>query len=245
MNIYSTPTIVKERLGNGNKIPVILYELNPLRDPNYRINHYRNDFSAKLEKSFQYFRNPKKKRNRKTKSAIKAKSVLYNSYYAKLFLRINFERPREIKNEDGVIISRHFRSLYINSREYPKTKFKSFSFRNRPFREKINYNEINNKYKNYNGNFFSTEVKFNNYLNKFPKSINNLKNGNGIINYEHSNDFPNMISSIKRNNFLTNKSSRNKTSKDENSKNNYYSTKYRSNGNKTQTKIPPLLFKSN
>ena len=40
--------MIKERLGNGDRIPIILYELNPLRDPNYRINHYRNDFNGQI-----------------------------------------------------------------------------------------------------------------------------------------------------------------------------------------------------
>ena len=29
MNTYCTPTLYNERLGNGDKIPIILYELNP------------------------------------------------------------------------------------------------------------------------------------------------------------------------------------------------------------------------
>ena len=172
MNTYCTPTIFKERLGNGRKIPIILYELNPLRDPNFRINYYRNDFNYndKLDRTIPYFINPKKKKNRKTKSAL----------YSKLLFRINFERPREIKNEDGVIISRHFRSLYINSKEYPKTKINSFSFDKRNFNRKFNFNDLKNKYKSHDGNFFSTEVKFNSYLNKTSKNINNLKNGNNL-----------------------------------------------------------------
>ena len=52
MNIYCTPTIFKEKLENGHKIPVILYELNPLREPNNRIHHYRNDFDKQINNTF-------------------------------------------------------------------------------------------------------------------------------------------------------------------------------------------------
>ena len=244
MNIYSTPTIVKERLGNGNKIPVILYELNPLRAPNSRINHYRNVFSEKMDKTLPYFNKPKKVNKRKTKSAGKAKSVLYNSYYANFVLRINFDRPREIKNEDGVIISRHFRSLYVNAREYPKTKIKSFSFRNQVPKGKINFNELSNKYKTYNGNFFSTEVKFNSNMNRYTKNIN-LKNVNKInTNFLHNNLSKTMYNS-KVNNFLTYQN-KDKTNNNENSKTNRNNIDKNINhkNNKNHFKIPPLLFNS-
>ena len=33
MKSYCTPTLIKERLNNGEKIPLIFYELNPLRSP--------------------------------------------------------------------------------------------------------------------------------------------------------------------------------------------------------------------
>ena len=235
MNTYCTPTIFKERLGNGRKIPIILYELNPLRDPNFRINYYRNDFNYndKLDRTIPYFINPKKKKNRKTKSAL----------YSKLLFRINFERPREIKNEDGVIISRHFRSLYINSKEYPKTKINSFSFDKRNFNRKFNFNDLKNKYKSHDGNFFSTEVKFNSYLNKTSKNINNLKNGNNLKElYFFNHNFSRTSFSTKTNNFLTNKS----RNHNENTKtNNLNSTKNSKQRGKFQNKVSPLLFKSN
>ena len=233
MNTYCTPTIFKERLGNGRKIPIILYELNPLRDPNFRINYYRNDFNYndKLDRTIPYFINPKKKKNRKTKSAL----------YSKLLFRINFERPREIKNEDGVIISRHFRSLYINSKEYPKTKINSFSFDKRNFNRKFNFNDLKNKYKSHDGNFFSTEVKFNSYLNKTSKNINNLKNGNNLKElYFFNHNFSRTSFSTKTNNFLTNKS----RNHNENTKtNNLNSTKNSKQRGKFQNKVSPLLFK--
>lgn len=235
MNTYCTPTIFKERLGNGRKIPIILYELNPLRDPNFRINYYRNDFNYndKLDRTIPYFINPKKKKNRKTKSAL----------YSKLLFRINFERPREIKNEDGVIISRHFRSLYINSKEYPKTKINSFSFDKRNFNRKFNFNDLKNKYKSHDGNFFSTEVKFNSYLNKTSKNINNLKNGNNLKElYFFNHNFSRTSFSTKTNNFLTNKS----RNHNENTKtNNLNPTKNSKQRGKFQNKVSPLLFKSN
>jgi len=246
MNIYSTPTIVKERLGNGGKIPVILYELNPLRAPNNRINYYRNIFSEKMDKTLPYFNKPKKvNKKRKTKSAGKAKSVLYNSYYANFVLRINFDRPREIKNEDGVIISRHFRSLYVNAREYPKTKIKSFSIKNQVPNGKINYNDLNHKYKTYNGNFFSTEVKLNSNMNRYPKNIN-FKNANKINNNYSHNDFSKTIYNSKFNNFLTYHNN-DKINNIENSKTNRNTSDKNMNqkNNKHHFKIPPLLFKSN
>ena len=71
MNIYCTPTLYNERLGNGDKIPIILYELNPSRDPNNRINFYRNNFNSKdkLNKTLPHFKSQKKKKTRQTKSA--------------------------------------------------------------------------------------------------------------------------------------------------------------------------------
>ena len=241
MNTYCTPTIFKERLGNGRKIPIILYELNPLRAPNYRINYYRNDFNRKdkLDGALPFLINLKTKKNRKIQSAKNAKSGLYNSFYSNLLLRINFERPREIKNEDGVIISRHFRSLYINSKEYPKSKINSFSFDKRNSNKIINFNVLNNKYKSYNGNFFSTEVKFKSNLIKTSKNINNLKSGKNLKElYFFNHNFSKTSFSTKSNNFLTNKT----RNRNENSKtNNFNSTK----NSKQRNKVHPLLFKSN
>lgn len=245
MSVYSTPTILKEELGNGKRIPIILYELNPLHDPNNRINHYRNVFDEKANKSFPYFKVPKKKKNKKPKSAWKAKSTLYNSYYAKLFLRINFDRPREIKNDDGVIISRHFKSLYVNSKEYPKQKYRSFSLRKRLNNEKISFKERNHELKNYNENFFSTQIKFNSNKNTFPKQINSLKNLNNLNIGMYHNIFSRTSYINNGNNFLTNKNRRNITiSQKENSKNNNLSSSNTNKGSKTQTKILPLLFKA-
>ena len=238
MNIYCTPTIFKEKLENGHKIPVILYELNPLREPNNRIHHYRNDFDKKIDNTLPYFNYHNNKNKRKTKSVGKPKSVLYNSYYANLFLRINFERPREIKNEDGVIISRHFRSLFVNAREYPKTRIKSFSVKNKfSNNRKINFKKEENKYKTYNGNFFSTEVKYNSNANKNKRNFNIFQNGNKIFKNENNNIFSKTIYNLKTNNFKKQK----QINRNENSKVN----------NKTGSKEGniknhhPLLFKSN
>ena len=109
-----------------------------------------------------YFNYKNNKNKRKAKLDGKPQSILYNSYYANLFLIINFESPREIKNEDGVIIIRHFRSLFVNAREYPKTRIKSFSVKNKfSSNRKINFKKEEIKYKTYNGNFFSIEVILN------------------------------------------------------------------------------------
>lgn len=186
MNTYSTPTIIKETLSNGGKIPVIIYQMNPLRDPNKRINHYRNIFQNesslfnKTQISFKNIKNIKKLKNiskKKKKREVKSfNNKLYNSFYQQLFLRINYERPSEIINENGIIISRHFRTLDINSKEYPDQKIKTFYINNKiPTQKKINYA---NK-----GNFFSTEIRY--PLNKNIKNINadmNKKKYNSISN---------------------------------------------------------------
>jgi hypothetical protein len=219
MKSYCTPTLIKERLNNGEKIPLIFYELNPLRSPFNRINHYKNIFEDKKNKTLTDFRKIKKikkSRNIKTKSA---KNNL-------LLLRINYERPREIINNDGIIISRHFKSLYINSREYPKNGIKSFAF-------KKNIDSNNKKY--YNGNFFSTEIKFNNNKNyidtgkNFGKRIDEIKKENNNI----------IVSKaiFNQTNFIEQKI-KNKTSNIQNRKN------HKSFASQNNHKIPPLLFKS-
>lgn len=182
MNTYSTPTLLKETLCNGKKIPLIIYEMNPMRDPNIRINHYRNIFKSesqlfnKTQILFREKKNLKKtrKRNRNIKSV---KNKLYNSSYQKLFLRINYERPREIKNDDGVIISRHFRTLDINSREFPGQKIRSYYFSKKIPSQKKYFNIINNNNHFSGGNFFSTELKypFNNNINNYNDSNNKIK----------------------------------------------------------------------
>ena len=182
MNTYSTPTMIKETLSNGGKIPIIFYQMNPLRDPNKRINHYRNIFQNetpstfnKTQISFKNLKNIKSiKKSRKKKRNIKSfNNKLYNSFYQQLFLRINYERPREIFNENGIIISRHFRTLDINSKEYPDQKIKTFYINNKiPTKKKINYS---NK-----GNFFSTEIRY--PLNRNIKNINVDMNKNRKYN---------------------------------------------------------------
>ena len=236
MNTYCTPTLYNERLGNGDKIPIILYELNPARDPNNRINFYRNNFNSKdkLNKTLPYFTNQKKKKNnRATKSAKITKSSLYKTFYSNV-LRINIERPREIINEDGVIISRHFRSLNVNSREYPKSRIKIFGFRNKTNRKGINTDKVNKRNNNYNGNFFSTEIKF--YPNK------NIKNEKISVNYNYNKFFSKTLNNSKINSFTTHKS-KNKISSYENTKSNHFiSPKYTYRGANFYSKLPLLLF---
>lgn len=241
MNTYCTPTLYNERLGNGDKIPIILYELNPSRDPNNRINFYRNNFNSKnkLNKTLPYFTNQKKNKNtRATKSTKLTKNTLYKTFYSNV-LRINFERPREIINENGVIISRHFRSLNVNSREYPKTRIKIFSFRKNSYRKGIN--DKSNKRNNYNGNFFSTEIKFHKNNNKNAKNIN-LKNENTSVHYNYNNFFTKTFNNSKTNNLTTHKS-KNKLSSYENTKSNHFiSPKYTYNGENLYSKLPLLLY---
>ena len=243
MNTYCTPTLLNERLGNGDKIPIILYELNPARDPNNRINFYRNNFNSKdkLNKTLPHFKSQKKKKTRQTKSANPIKSTLYKSFYSNV-LRINFERPREIKNEDGVIISRHFRSLNVNSREYPKSRINIFSFRKKVNRKGINMDKVNKKNNFYNGNFFSTEIKFHPNINhKNAKNIN-LKNENKAENYNYNNFSSKTFYNSKTNNYTTNRS-KNKEYSSENTKSNrFISPKYTYRGENFYSKLPLLLF---
>lgn len=242
MNAYCTPTLYNERLGNGDRIPIILYELNPARDPKYRVNYYRNNFNSKdkLNKTIPYQKN-KKKKNRKTKSAKITKSVLYNSFYSNV-LRINFERPREIINEDGVIISRHFRSLNVNSREYPKPMIKIFSFRQKSNNKGIDmYNPIKKK-QNYYGNFFSTEIKY--YSNKSNKNTKNInsKNQNKAMNYNY-NIFSKTFYNTKINNNISTNKSKSKITSYENTKTNHIiSPKYLNPSDSFIPKLPLLLF---
>ena len=238
MSFYSTPTILKERLENGRKIPVIIYELNPLREPNSRIHYYRKDFNKKTDKTFSFLNLKKNKNKKKAKSVGKAKRILYNSFYANL-LRINFERPREIKNKDGVIISRHFRSLFINSREYPKANINIFSIKNKFTKErKINFKNEADKNKTYNGNFFSTQIKYNSNLIKNKRNFNNYQNENKIFNHENNNNFSRTIYNLKTNNFLLSKNE-NQINYNESSKVN--NKIYSKEGN---IRNHPLLFKS-
>lgn len=245
MNTYCTPTLYNERLGNGDRIPIILYELNPARDPKNRVNYYRNNFNSKdkLNKTMPYYLNQKKK-NRKTKSAKITKSVLYNSFYSNV-LRINFERPREIINEDGVIISRHFKSLNVNSREYPKSMIKIISFKQKSGNKGISmYNPIKKNH-NYNGNFFSTEIKYySNKSNKNAKNIN-LKNQNKAINYNYNNIFSKSFYNTKTNNNITTNKSKYKITSYENTKTNHIiSPKYVNYPDNFDSKLPLLLFNS-
>ena len=68
MNTYSTPTIDKEFLSNGNKIAIIIYEMNPMREPNKRINRYRNIFQSEsplINKTQIVFKKSKKNEEKK------------------------------------------------------------------------------------------------------------------------------------------------------------------------------------
>ena len=173
MNTYSTPTIDKEFLSNGNKIPIIIYEMNPMREPNKRINRYRNIFQSEsplINKTQIVFK--KSKKNEEKKKAIN-NYKLYNSIYQKLFLRINYERPQEIKNEKGVIISRHFKSLNVNFKEYPEQKIRSYYLSNKNNSQKRIIVDNNNYINNFKSNFFSTEIKY--PLNKNSKNYNSEK----------------------------------------------------------------------
>ena len=191
MNMYCTPTIIQETLNNGIKIPNLFYQMNPLRDPNKRINFYRSEFqseapSNRTQTSFYSSYLSKKKKN-VSKSV---KNNLYNSPYSKLFLRINYERPRQIFNEDGVIISRHFKSLDINSKVFPGPNINYYYLSNKLSASK-KYIFNNNIIKNNNfigSNFFRTEIKNlpDNKLN-IPDYGNNIKNNPNFKTINHFN----------------------------------------------------------
>lgn len=206
MNTYSTPTILKETLNNGRKIPLIIYEMNPMRDPNKRINHYRNIFkneSALFNKTQTLFNKKKVKKASQRKRNIKSvKNKLYNSLYQNLFLRINYERPREIKNEDGVIISRHFKTLDINSKDFPKQKIRKYYFSNIIPSQKNHINIINNKNHFRGGNFFSTAIKYPlNIYNKSYNEDNKIKKYDSFTNSNSKNIFGKSINAINKGNY--------------------------------------------
>jgi len=191
MSIYCTPTIIQETLNNGIKIPNLFYQMNPWRDPNKRINHYRSEFqkeapSNRTQTSFYSSYASKKKKN----ISKSVKNNLYNSPYSKLFLRINYERPRQIFNEDGVIISRHFKSLDINSKVFPGPNINYYYLSNKLSSSKkyiFNNNIIKNN--NFTGsNFFRTEIKNiqDNKMN-IPDYGNNIKNNQNYKTINHFN----------------------------------------------------------
>lgn len=230
MNTYSTPTITKEFLNNGHKIPIIIYEMNPFRDPNKRINHYRNIFHSEspspfLNKTQTLLRKSKKKKKEKNSNN---KYKLYNSLYQKLFLRINYERPQEIKNENGVIISRHFRTLDINSKEFPDQRIRSYYLTNKINSEKklIFDDGGGNKYRS---SFFSTEIKY--PLNTNMKNYNSDK----IKKYNSTS-----------NNFFSKTSYNFHSSSNKILNNNNYNNKNLIGNKKFDAKgIPPLLIYKN
>lgn len=205
MNMYSTPSILKETLNDGHKIRNVFYEMNPLREPIKRIGYYRINFrndSFVMNKTQKFFRKnkespktkPKLKKIKKAKTAKSTakKNKLYNSYYSKFFFRINYDRPREIRNELGVIISRHFKSLDINSREYPENIIRAYYFNNNPtpLKKYILNNKLSGNNDCGHSNFFRTEIKLpNNKNNKNIdadierlKKYNPINNLNNIIN---------------------------------------------------------------
>ena len=241
MNTYSTPTIFKETLSNGGKIPIIIYEMNPMRDPNKRINHYRNVFqneSQIFNKTQSFFRKQdKRKNNRKKKKDPKSAYKLYNSIYQKLFLRINYDRPTEIKNPNGVIISRHFKTLDINSREYPPQRIMSYYFTNKAnSQKKLGINKGN--YHFGGGSFFSTEIKYP-FNNKNNKIINYDSNKMKKYDYLSSNLNNNTFSKT----FYNSNSGDNKFANIENYNiNNINQKKY---FDKKTYQVMPLLFKNN
>ena len=69
------------------------------------------------------------------------------------------------------------------------------------FNRKINFKKEENKYKTYNGNFFSTEVKYNSNANKNKRNFNIFQNGNKIFKNENNNIFSKTIYNLKTNNF--------------------------------------------
>ena len=245
MSTYSTPTILKETLSNGHNIPIILYEMNPLRDPNKRINHYRNIFeneSSFLNKTQTSFKKTKStKKTRKKKEQPKSvNNKLYNSLYQKLFLRINYERPREIRNENGIIISRHFKTLDINSKVFPDQRIKSYFFSDKlPSQKKFIFNDNiiqNNKFSG--SNFFSTEIKY--PLNKNSKN----KNVEIGINKKY-NSLSNLNNAFSKTVYISNNRN-NKFFNIENYKTNNNNPKQFSDYNKFNSKgIPPLLIYKN
>lgn len=234
--MYSSPTILKETLYNGRKIPNVFYEMNPLREPNKRIDHFRVDFrsdSFVMNKTQSFFRKAKesaKTKPKKIKKEKNTKNKLYNSLYSKFFLRINFDRPREIRDELGVIISRHYKSLDINSKEYPDNIIRTFYFNKYPPPKKYIFNnKIINNNDCGNSNFFRTEIKI--PINKNNKNIDadndRKKKYNSFVNLNNKNFYEHYSSN---NSIYTNNID---------SKRFVYKDKFNFQG------VPPLLVNSN
>ena len=178
MSIYSTPSIIKETLGNGGRIPFLFYIMNPMREPAKRINYYKN-----------LFRNEKKEVKVPKKKIKSVKKMLFpNLFKSKVYMKIKYNNSlKNLVENKRKIINKHFKSLLINSKKYPNSKIQVFSIKEKPPDKVQDKGTLNST----GCNFFSTEIKIIN--NNIIKSKINQKSEKEKIN--------NLFSSLTNNSF--------------------------------------------
>ena len=152
--------MTKETLSNGKKISNLLYVMNPLREPSKRIHHFQLLFS-KEDNTEVYYQTPKinkistlNKKNQKLKNINKKKKKTFS----KNFFKFYYQRPSDIFDKKGVIVSRHYKPLELNNKTFPKSqmKYQSFSDKGINIKNSLYSNtSTNRKYRS----FFDTEIK--------------------------------------------------------------------------------------
>ena len=179
MNSFYSPSLTKETLTNGKKISNLLYVMNPLREPSKRIRHFQLLFSKEDEDNSQVFyqtpRINKIPTYNKTIPKRKNLKIKKHKAFSNKFFKFYYQRPSDIFDKRGVIVSRHFKPLELNNKTFPENqiKYQSFSDKGINIKKKIYNNTLSNfKYRT----FFDTEIKvpFENHSKNF--NINGTKN---------------------------------------------------------------------
>lgn len=181
-NKFVFSNLYRENLNNGRKISNITFVMNPFREPATRINHFKYLFEEKNLINGRGVRNDKEyiisNQNPKKGEYSYHRKVKENQI-PNFFENLCKRRIRDIYNKNGVIISRHFRVININSKEFPEERRRGIS--SALIVSKINNSRSKNKsidtVKDSYNPFFSTE------LNGFDK--------NGVISpiYQKENKF--------------------------------------------------------
>lgn len=197
-----------EKLNCGKKITKISFMMNPFREPENRINHYKYLFERKNLINGKGVRNDKEyktKYNRPKKDEYSYHLKVRKEQIPTFFQNLCKNRIRDIYNKDGVIISRHFRVMNINSREFPEERKRNIA----SALYSVNLSKIKSKtrsaetVKNKYNKFFSTELNFgdspyiiksdiNSYYKNFYSNANNKNNDlifTPIVTNNKYNDF--------------------------------------------------------
>lgn len=192
-NRFIHPLLYNEKLNNGKKITNLTFIMNPFREPINRINHFKYLFEKKdlingtgAKNNKEYYIKSQKPKQDEYSYHLKVKENQIPNFFKNLCKR----RIRDIHNKNGVIISRHFRVMNINSREFPEEKKRQIS-------SALSISKIkNNRSKNHsvdlmknNNRFFSTEL--NSFDNRFIGNNNNNLNilNNNFINIGNGNNY--------------------------------------------------------